>query len=151
MRKQIIFIVALFAVVITSAQNAGLVLETWEPSPALHTIDSKYSGESAVILLDKRRIEYIDEKEELVTYRTLHKIIHIISDNGIEAFNRVYLPVADNKDIVSIKARTILPGGKIIEISSENIKDLKDDEQIYKIFAISKCIPSRRLLRPISE
>jgi hypothetical protein len=103
----------------------------------VHTIDSKYDGESAVILLDKRRVEYIDEKEELVTYRTLHKIIHINNDNGIEASNRIYLPVNENKDLVSIKARTVLPGGKIIEISSENIKDIKgENEQMYKIFAM---------------
>jgi len=137
MIKRLIAICSLFIFLNAGAQNSNLILEKWDVSPVLHTLDSKYSGESAVILLDKRRIEYIDEKEELLTYRTLHKIIHINNDNGIEAFNRVYLPVADNKDIVSIKARTILPGGKIIEVSSENIKDLKDeDEQMYKIFAM---------------
>lgn len=118
------------------AQTGNLLLEKWEANPVLHSLDSKYSGESAVILLDKRRIEYIDEKEDLMTYRTLHKIVHINNDKGIESFNRVYLPVAENKDIVSIKARTILPGGKIIEVSSENIKEITDDGQVYKIFAM---------------
>src|SRR5688572_17006171 len=137
MIKRLITICNLFLFLDASAQNNSLILEKWETSPVLHTIDSKYDGESAVIVLDKRRVEYIDEKEELVTYRTLHRIIHINNDNGIEASNRVYLPVNENKDIVSIKARTILPGGKIIEISSENIKDIKgEDEQMYKIFAM---------------
>jgi len=137
MIKKLITICSLFLFLSAGAQNNGLILEKWEASPLLHQIDSKYAGESAVILLDKRRVEYIDEKEELIMYRTLHKIIHINNDNGIETFNRVYLPVNENKDIVSIKARTVLPGGKIIEISSENIKDIKDeDEQMYKIFAM---------------
>jgi hypothetical protein len=137
MIKGIITSCSIFLFLITDAQNTNLILEQWDASPVLHTIDNKYSGESAVILLDKRRVEYIDEKDELMTYRTLHKIIHINNDNGIEASNRVYLPVNENKDIVSIKARTILPGGKIIEISSENIKDIKGEgEQMYKIFAM---------------
>jgi len=135
--KRLITICSILFFLDAGAQNNNLILEKWETSPVLHTIDSKYEGESAVILLDKRRVEYIDEKEELITYRTLHKIIHINNDNGIEASNRVYLPVNENKDIVSIKARTVLPGGKIIEISSENIKDIKSDgEQMYKIFAM---------------
>ena len=137
MIKRLITICSLFLFLNAGAQNNSLILEKWETSPVVHTIDSKYDGESAVILLDKRRVEYIDEKEELVTYRTLHKIIHINNDNGIEASNRIYLPVNENKDLVSIKARTVLPGGKIIEISSENIKDIKgENEQMYKIFAM---------------
>jgi hypothetical protein len=137
MIKKLTTIYSLFLFLNAGAQNSSLILEKWDVSPVLHTIDNKYAGESAVILLDKRRVEYIDEKDELITYRTLHKIIHINNDNGIEAFNRVYLPVNENKDIVSIKARTVLPGGKIVEISSENIKDIKDeDEQMYKIFAM---------------
>jgi hypothetical protein len=117
-------------------QSPNLVVEKWEASPVLHSLDNKYASESAVILLDKRRVEYIDEKEELMTYRTLHKIVRINNDKGIESFNRVYLPVSENKDIVNIKARTILPGGKIIEVSSENIKEITDDGQVYKIFAM---------------
>jgi hypothetical protein len=127
---------ALLVYIAASAQTGNLILEKWEANPVLHSLDSKYSGESAVILLDKRRVEYIDEKEDLMTYRTLHKIVHINNDKGIESFNRVYLPVSENKDIVSIKARTILPGGKIIEVSSENIKEITDDGQVYKIFAM---------------
>src|SRR5262245_53334382 len=113
MLKLLAFASAFFFYIASWAQNNNIILETWEPKPTLHDVDSKLSGESAVILFDKRRVEYIDEKEELATYRTMHKIVHILTDNGIEAFNRVYLPVAENKDIVSIKARTVLPGGKI--------------------------------------
>src|ERR1700733_13090155 len=90
-------------------------VERWNDKPVLHTIDKKYENESAVILSDTRRIEYIDDaKGNVLSYKTLHKIIHVNDDKGIEAFNKVYLPVSDNADIVDIKARTILPGGKII-------------------------------------
>jgi hypothetical protein len=135
--KSILLLITCLVSMITLAQPPGLILETWEAKPVLHKIDSKLNEESAVILLDKRRVEYIDEKDELAVYKTLHKIIHINDDKGIESFNRVYLPVSNNSDIVDIKARTILPDGRVIEVSKSNIKDLKEeDDQVYKIFAM---------------
>lgn len=111
--------------------------ETWTAQPKIHNIDKKYQGDPAVILTDRRTVEYIDDaKKELQLFRTQHKLIHINDDRGIEAFNKVYLPVTNNTDIVDIKARTILPNGKIIEVDKGNIKDLQEDDRQYKIFAM---------------
>ncbi|MDR3716703.1 MAG: DUF3857 domain-containing protein [Puia sp.] len=120
------------------APAPAIVKEQWSPAPTLHTLDPKYASESAVIILDKRRLEYVDEeKNNLAVYKTLHKIIRVNDDNGIESYNRVYLGVTDNSDIVDIRARTILPNGKIIEVDKSNIKDLKEDDgNMYKIFAM---------------
>jgi hypothetical protein len=111
--------------------------EIWNDKPTIHAIDKKFNNESAIILSDTRRIEFIDDAQANVqAYKTLHKIIHVIDDKGIEAFNKVYLPVTDNEDLVDIKARTILPNGKIIELDKKNIKDLQEDDRVYKIFAL---------------
>lgn len=110
--------------------------ESWFGSERVQKPASKYDNESAVILLDRRRVEYIDEGQELVAYRSLHRRIHIMDDKGIEYFNKVYLPVSSNNEIVDIMARTILPGGKIITVDSRNIRDLQEDNQSYKIFAM---------------
>lgn len=120
-----------FAQVAPAIEREQLNTSTTVQKPA-----DKYGKESAVILLDKRRVEYIDEKEDVVAYKTLHRRIHIIDDKGIESFNRVYLPVSSNSEIVDIMARTILPSGKIITVDSKNIRDLKEDDQNYKIFAM---------------
>ena len=135
--KKHFLLIAFIAGIAGLANAQSIIRETWAEKPVLHSIDAKLADESAVVILDKRRVEYIDEKQEVTQYKTLHKIIHINDDKGIESYNRVYLPVSNNSDIVDIKARTILPGGKIIEISKDNIKDLKeDDDQVYKIFAM---------------
>jgi hypothetical protein len=110
--------------------------EKWTSNATVQKPGDKYKNESAVILLDKRRVEYIDEKEEVAVYRTLHRRIHIIDDRGIEQFNKVYLPVNSNNEIVDIMARTILSSGKVITVDSKNIRDLKEDDQYYKIFAM---------------
>jgi Domain of Unknown Function with PDB structure (DUF3857) len=135
--KKILLLLPCIGCLITLAQSQEIIRETWTEKPALHKLDTKFNDESAVIILDKRRVEYIDEKEVLNVYRTFHKIIRINDDKGIESFNRVYLPVSSNSEIVDIKARTILPNGKITEINKDNIKDLKEeDDHVYKIFAM---------------
>jgi hypothetical protein len=120
------------------SQNIPIEKESWANKPVIHNLDAKYSKESAVILLDKRRIEYIDEpKDNIAQYYTLHKLIHINDDQGIENFNKIYLGFNEKADVVDIKARVVLPGGKIIELDRNNIKDLKEqDGSTYKIFAL---------------
>jgi hypothetical protein len=131
-------VVALTARSQTTANPGDITMETWEPKPAVHALDKKYEKESAVILLDKVRMEYADgPKNKVELYRTMHRIIRVNDDKGIESFNRIYLGVSDNSDIIDIKGRTILPNGKVIEIDKQNIKDLKEENgNQYKIFAM---------------
>jgi hypothetical protein len=137
MKKSFVFVVALALAVAARSQQPAILLEEWSKQPVLHVLDTQYRKESAVILLDKRRMEFVDEGKSVSLYRTLHRIVRVNDDNGIESFNRIYLGVSDNKDIVDIRARTILPGGKVIEIDKQNIKDLKEEDgNMYKIFAM---------------
>ncbi|MBB3058952.1 DUF3857 domain-containing protein [Mucilaginibacter gotjawali] len=119
-------------------QAPDIEKETWSAKPQINTLDNKYSKESAVIIYDSRRVEFADQaKEEIAEYYTIHKIIHINDDRGIEDFNKIYLGISEKSDIVDIRARTLLPGGKIIELDQSNIKDLKEqDGNVYKIFAM---------------
>ena len=139
MNKQILsLVIGLLSFQQLYSQNSNIERETWADKPTIHTIDNKYSKETAVVLYDNRRIEFIDEaKGELAEYYTLHRIIHINDDRGIESFNKIYLGFSETSDVVDVKARTILPGGKIIELDKNNIKDLKEENgNVYKIFAL---------------
>lgn len=134
---KITLLVLFVSIKIDTMAQSPIVTELWAEHPSLHQIDSKYLAESAVVIYDLRRMEFIDEKDGLTAFKTLHKIVRVNDDKGIESFNKVYLGVSDNADIVNIKARTILPNGKIIELDRNNIKDLKDEEgDMYKIFAL---------------
>jgi len=129
---------AIVAINSTYAQTAPIEKEVWSDKPVISAIDGKYSKEAAVVLFDKRRIVFTDEKKDEVTeYYTLHRLVHIIDDRGIEGFNKIYLGISDNADIVDVKARTILTNGKTIELDKNNIKDITDKEgDTYKIFAM---------------
>ena len=139
MKRQIIsIIIVLTSIQYLHAQTSHIETETWVEKPKITTPDSKYSKESAVIIYDKRSVEFADiSKDELTEYYTLHKIIHINDDRGIEGFNKIYLGFSENADVVDVKARTILPGGRIVELDKNNIKDLKEEDgNVYKIFAL---------------
>lgn len=139
MKKQVLTLSVLLASLqLAYSQKSTIEKETWAAKPVLHNLDAKYSKESAVILIDTRRVEYIDEpKDILAEYYTLHKLIHITDDRGIESFNKIYLGFDEDANVVDIKARAILPGGKIIELDKNNIKEVKEDDGgTYKIFAM---------------
>lgn len=129
-------VLILFVCSAQSFAQAGIEREQWSSSNTVQKPDEKYKNESAVVLLDIRRTEYMDEKDQLIAFKTLHRRIHIMDDKGIERYNKVYLPVSSSNEIVDIMARTILPDGKIITVDSKNIRDLKEGEQMYKIFAM---------------
>lgn len=138
MKKPILTLFILFVAVKLACSQDQIERETWESNPTIHTIDAKYSKESAVLLQDKRKIEYTDENKDVLTeYYTLHKLIHINDDRGIEDFNKIYLGFNEKSDIIDIKARAVLPGGKVIELDKNNIKEIKEEDgNTYKIFAM---------------
>jgi len=108
----------------------------WKEKPALHSMDKENQEAAAVFVADDRIAEYGFEKNELYLYRTMHRIIHINNDKGIESFNKIYLPFDEGIEMLDVKARTILPGGRIIELDKNNIKEIKDQDGQYKIFAL---------------
>jgi hypothetical protein len=134
---RILFLIVLTITCTCGQSQSNYTKEQWQAAPALHTIEKKYSDAAAVYVLDKKVSEFVIEKDGFFVYRTLHRIVHINNDQGIESFNKVYLPFGDGVEMLDVKARTVLPDGKVIELNKANIKDITDDEgNSYKIFAI---------------
>ena len=91
-----------------------------------------------ITLKEKVLIEYIIEGEEVCEYETIHRKSLVLSDKGVEYFNRVYIPTNQTIDIVDIKARSISPTGIITNLDKTNIKEVEnlEDKGAYKIFAM---------------
>ena len=65
----------------------------WENEPKLYDLSAEESKASAVIIKDKRILEYVyDDDKKLVLYETKHKIIRINDDAAAENFNKVVVP-----------------------------------------------------------
>ncbi|MBO3272917.1 DUF3857 domain-containing protein [Hymenobacter defluvii] len=78
------------------------------------------------------------QRKNLRLFSIDHRIIRVNTSEGIEQFNKIYVPVQDGARIVTLKARTISPRGEVVEVSEGNMKELKDDDgtRNYKIFAL---------------
>ncbi len=113
-------------------------LYDWAAKPVLHQLSDEEKKAPAVIIKDLRSFEYAIEEEGLFLYETIHKIARVNEDQGIEAFNKVYVPISDDATFVELKARAISPSGKITELNKENIREVENVQDIgnVKIFAI---------------
>lgn len=100
---------------------------SWEKSPKLHPISDSLKREPAVFILEERRLETQSGDEGYEQYYTTHHIIRLNDDKGAEAFNTFNIPVVPGTKLYEIKARTILPGGRVIEVSREKIKKIKTE------------------------
>lgn len=108
----------------------------WNEIPEIHAVSKDFTAASAVGILDDRTIEYKLEGDNILLYVTYHRIFKINDDKGIEMFNKVYLPVYPGAEITQLKARVILSSGKIINVPEEKIKEIEEEGQRYKLFAM---------------
>jgi len=137
MTKHLLTLSILALTLSVHAQQPKFFQETWAEHPVIHTVDARFSTESAIILRDLRRVEYNQiDSQKYEKYRTVHRIIHVIDDKGIESFNKIYIGYTDTSDILAMRARAILPNGSIREISRSDMKDINEDGKHYKIFAM---------------
>ncbi|MBB3699489.1 DUF3857 domain-containing protein [Flammeovirga yaeyamensis] len=110
----------------------------WEKEPKLATISEENKEYEAVVLKDHRIIQHRITNNQANTYKTIHSLVHVNSDAGIEKHNRVYIPIRSSSEIIQLKVRSINTDGKITMLKKENIKELKNVKGIQnvKIFAI---------------
>src|SRR5690348_16862558 len=99
----------------------------WDASPVPHTVKAAYAKESAVILSDQRMQEFVqEEKKGLMVITTSKRLVKVMDDKGVEMFNKIYLPAYTGGELLEIKARTILPNGKVINLPPGKILDVEE-------------------------
>jgi hypothetical protein len=140
MNKRIftLVILSVLTVAAADAQVNGLYSTSidWAAKPALHAFPAGFKDASAVYLLDSRIYEYKFEGKDLVQQNYVYKLIKVADDKGIEMFNKVYIPVYRNAEIRDIKARVIASSGKVLDVPADKIKDIDEDGNQYKVFAM---------------
>jgi hypothetical protein len=105
----------------------------WDEHPLIHPLPPEYTHESAVMLVHDVTLDYRYEGKGINVYYTMHRIVKVMDDNGIEMFNKVSIPVGSRTRVPLIKARTILPDGTVKDIPKEMIKVTKNEYGQYDI------------------
>jgi hypothetical protein len=128
--------VTLFIVALT-IQFAAIAQEGWLASPVLHKVNAAFVNESAVTINDSRKHQYTnDEKGNMVVYITNHKLIKVNDDKGVEMYNKIYIPLSPTAEMLEIKARTIQPNGKVMDLPASKIFNVEEEGRLYKKFAL---------------
>ena len=132
--KHLVAILFLFISLKGLTQQATL---NWEASPKPHVVNAAYKNESAVILSDKRRHQFLDdEKRGVVMVTTNSRLVKVQDDKGIEMYNKIYIPVYNNVELLELKARTIQPNGTVTNLPESKILEEEEQGVKYKKFAL---------------
>lgn len=137
MRKQLFLLLLVLVTLQASSQEFNFKsVDTWLEKPVLHKVEKTNDSSSAVTILDDRKREYKFVGKEFYLYETNHRIVKILNDKGIEMYNKIYVPFYRGQDVYSLKARTILKNGKVIDLPADKIKEITEEGRLYKIFAM---------------
>ncbi|MDB4835467.1 DUF3857 domain-containing protein [Cyclobacteriaceae bacterium] len=136
MHRLPLFLISLFCITSLFSQDVENYDYQLEITPSYS--DSIKAGEdNSVVLKYKYSYEYIFKDGELALYVLLHKKIRVFTDEGVEANNKVYIPLGGRDRLMSYEARVVTPEGKVTALGTDAIKEGTDDESgyTYKYFA----------------
>ena len=120
------FILILFITCNSIAQTVPFYESyNWEISPSYQIEES---DNDMVAIKDKVVTEFIFEDQNLIEYYLEHKVLWLNSDDRIEEYTKVYLPIANDASQVVINARIIKKTGEIIVLDKSRILRSEDDE-----------------------
>ena len=120
------FILILFITCNSIAQTAPFYESyNWEITPSYQIEES---DNDMVAIKDKVVTEFIFEDQNLIEYYLEHKVLWLNSDDRIEEYTKVYLPIANDASQVVINARIIKKTGEIIVLDKSRILRSEGDE-----------------------
>ncbi|WP_400193526.1 DUF3857 domain-containing protein [Hymenobacter sp. B81] len=113
----------------------------WQDRRARLPLKAAEEAQPAVVLRDFTAHEYAfdPQSRQPVVYSVEHRIVRVNSDEGIERYNKIYLPLSEAGRVVQLRARTISARGQVVEVDQSSMKELRDGEggnRSYKIFAL---------------
>jgi len=120
-------------------QNTKYDKYNWNTTPEVLKSDTVKPVDGVKFTFERRIKEvYINNENYFEEINVFHRRIKVETNNAIDSYNKIYVPVSNVIEILNIKARFISSGGKITELAQENIKEVENLENKgdYKIFAI---------------
>ena len=152
-----LFTIASFAVSAQKKLNQVPKFIEWAENPTVHPLAPEYKNEAAYFILNDVSMDYRFEGRHTSDYVTIHWIVKVLNDKGIQAFNQISFPVNSHTRVPEIKARTITTDGKVRDIAKEMIKVTKDEYGRNKIVFAMEGVEKNaeiefliRLIKPFS-
>lgn len=132
---------ALFSLAFSQPLLAYKSDESWLAKPSLHKVYDSFAKESAVVILERELIDYTKENEQAFVFNTIHRIVKVLDDKGIEQFNKITI-TNNGLSVSDIRIRTILPDGTTIEAVPSKILEVKSEDNkqqfVYAVEGLEK-------------
>lgn len=140
MIKKLIFLTVLFSALFINAQTDPFYVGyDWDKAVFENFDKAKYKDKDIVVINEKQVNEFaFNNERQLVEYKLIHNIYWLNSNDKIEDYNKVYLPIYSENQLLKNKARVVTSSGKIIEIDDSKILEATDNvtNTSYKYFAL---------------
>ena len=136
---ELLAILGIIAITKLSAQEFAYKKYTWDATPKIHQLTDEQKEGNYAVLKEKRIYDYAYESSgELIVYETVHKIVHVNNEKGIEEMNKIYVSYSKILEEMDLKARTITADGRIIQLSKNSVKKVDNLENSgpFLIFAM---------------
>ncbi|WP_430813409.1 DUF3857 domain-containing protein [Carboxylicivirga sp. RSCT41] len=134
-----LLLLLLLVPVMTINAQAQYKSYAWDANPVPVNGDTLELKNGAAILSEKRIMEvFLNPENIFEEMYVFHQKTKVTTSDAVDIFNKIYIPLEDVLEIVSIKARFISPSGKITELPQKSIKEVEnlDNNGNYKMFAI---------------
>src|SRR6476660_5037500 len=132
--KKILFVLAFLTAGLAFAQVEEVKNYTWPETPKFRDIPKEFESYPAVVLKDYR---LYDNRIGQYTYKAFvvkHTAIKILTDEGINNYNKVNINKKYVRDYRDLQARVIKPNGKIVVLSKDRIIEKDDSDERQFVF-----------------
>lgn len=101
----------------------------WEDELETPVIPDSLKEEPQIYFKKYQKIEFGFKGENFSQIEVAHELFWVNSDESIDRNNKVYIPMGKGTEVISTKARVVNPDGKITELSKDDVKELKDENE----------------------
>ena len=88
----------------------------------------KNTTEHAVVLRRNLIVDHISDGKDMTQYLLMQVTTYLKDNAGIDQNNTVQIGVDNVDDVISVKARSISPDGKVVELTPDAFKKAKDED-----------------------
>ncbi|KAF2334264.1 DUF3857 domain-containing protein [Flavobacterium daemonense] len=132
--KKLFFLIAILLTQISFSQEEEVKNYKWDDIPNFKEVPTEFATYPAIVLKDYRLYE---NKVGGYTYKAFivkHQAIKILSETGINEYNKVAINNRYVRDYRDLKVRVIKPDGKIEELPKEKIIEKQGNSEKQFVF-----------------
>lgn len=135
-----------FSLAAQTYEDAGY---DWQKDRKRYEVTGQEEEHQGIILKRYAKAEYAyeDQNNSPFIFRTLHVIMRVNNTDGINRYNKIYIPMKEEGGLLKVKARTISKAGKVTELDEGDILEMSDDENNnkYKAFVLDGLEPGSEI------